>query len=677
MSCPSTSLSIESLEPRRLFAWADYAQLINQDLAATNFPNATGKGVTVAVIDTGINYGLPQLGGGIGPGFKVLGGHDFVDGDDQPIDSGGHGTAVAAAVAGSPWTVGGVTYQGIAPEANLVALRITKGGPFGDAVIEAALQWVIEHREEFNITVVNMSIGDSNKFNETHRDPKSDELKELARLGVFVAVASGNSNDGLEPPIHQDGISSPAADPNSFAVGAVDDGDVIADFAQRGTELDLLAPGVQVVLPGLHGGFEAMDGTSFASPMVAGAAALIKQLDLSALPRDIGSILMSSGARNLDGDNEDFGTSGLQFTRLDVDAALKLARQRIGKYQALDFGSTFDTAVDSQGILHAAWYDADNGRVLYSARDASGLWSNVYVVDDAGDVGANLSIAVDSLGHVGIGYFDSTNTALKYATMDADPGQGWVTQVIESSKHVGTSPSLGYDLQGNGYLAYYRRSGGDVKVATLDRDAGTWTLRIIDGTGGTDVGKEVSLDVGEAPFHVEDGFTIFNTTIAIAYADTTNGNLKYARFNLDDPGDDWVISTVDDTNGVDHINLNLHFGSPQTGLQAQIAYQDVSTADVRYAYRKQDWFVETVASTGRLGYHVQMYFNVNTPIIVYSNEGQKSLYTALRTGDNAWTSRRTTPSFGPQSVAQNKRTNSVFLSWLNADQTAVNALQVI
>jgi len=238
-------------------------------------------------------------------------------------------------------------------------------------------------------------------------------------------------------------------------------------------------------------------------------------------------------------------------------------------------------------------------------------------------------------------------------------------------------PSLGYDLQGNGYLAYYRRSGGDLKLATLDRDSGTWTRELIDGADGADVGAESSLDVGEAPFHVIDGFTVFNTTIAIAYADSTNGNLKYARLNLDNADDDWFISTVDDTSGVAHINLSLHFGSPQTGLQAQIAYQDVATADVRYAYRNQDWFVETIASTGRLGYRVQMYFNRNTPIVVYSNEGQQALFTALRTGPDTWTSRRTTPTSGPQSVAQNKRTNSVFLSWLNPDQTDVLSLQVI
>ncbi len=672
----SKHFPIEALEPRRMFAFSEYAQLINQDLALLNHPQANGNGTTVAVIDSGINYNLPQLGGGIGAGFKVLGGYDFADNDDDPMDTLGHGTSVAATVAGSTWVSGGVTYQGIAPEANLVGLRVGRGISFPTENIEGALQWVIDNRTTYNISVVNMSLGGGN-FNEVHLDELSDELSQLAQLGVFVAVASGNSNDGQAPPIHQDGVASPASDPYSFAVGAVTAGDVIADFAQRGQELDLLAPGVDIVMPQLFGTFAPADGTSFAAPMVAGAAALIKQLDPSALPPDIGSILMTSGASNFDGDDESFGTSDLRFSRLDIDGALKLAKQRIGKYESIDFGAQFDTALDAQHVLHAAWYDAENSRLLYSTRDASGLWSNAYIVDDEGDVGSDLSIAVDALGHIGIGYFDHTNTAVKYATLSGDPEAGWASLAVESDKHVGVSPSLGYDIKGNAYLAYYRRSGGDLRLATLDRDTGEWTRNTIDGLDGSDVGRELSLDVGEAPFRIPDGFTIFNTTVAIAYADSTNGNLKYARLNIDDADETWFISTVDDTTGVRNIYLSLHLGSPQTGLQAQVAYQDAMTADVRYAYRNVDWFVETVASTGRLGDHVQMYFEGNTPLVVYSNHNQNGLFIASRRGPDTWTSRRSVLSAGPHSIATNKRTHSVFFSWLDPDAAEVSSLRLL
>jgi hypothetical protein len=660
---------LEPLEPRRMFAFSQYGQLINQELAVTNSPNITGKGQTIAVIDTGINYNLAELGAGFGPGFKVVGGHDFASNDDDPRDEAGHGTAVAWCVAGNAFTSGGLTHQGIAPEANLVALRVGDGS-FPWENIQNALKWVIDHRVEFNITVVNMSLGSGN-FSEVTLSPVSAELKQLAQLGVFVAVASGNSNDGEDPPIHQDGLGIPAADPYSFAVGAIDANDVLADFGQRGIELDLLAPGVDIITPRLNGGFAPIDGTSFASPMVAGAAALIKQLDPSALPNDIGSILMTSGITNFDGDDEVGGTSSLVFSRLDVNAAINLARQRVGRTGVANFGTTFDTAVDAQHILHAAWYDAANTRVLYATQDQTGKWSNAYIVDDDGDVGANLSIAIAPTGQVGIAYFDSVNTSVKYASLSGDPEAGWTIEIIESAKHVGLSPSLDYDHQSNAYVAYYRRTSGDLKLATRDRATGNWTRETLDGLDGADVGGEADLDVGEALFHIPDGFTQFDTTIAIAYTDATNGNLKYARRNLDDVDDTWFVSTVDDRSGVGSIDLHLHTGTNQTALQAQIAYQDQITADVRYAFRNVDWFTESVATTGRLGDSVQMYFEGNTPLIVYSDHNQGNLFIAARRGTNSWTSRRSSASSDPQSVTSNDRTHSVFFSWLNPDATEV------
>ncbi|MGB7161553.1 MAG: S8 family serine peptidase [Tepidisphaeraceae bacterium] len=664
-----TRPALEPLEPRRLFAWSAAAQLVDQDAAAASNPTLTGAGTTVAVIDTGINYNLAPLGGGMGSSKKVIGGYDFLDDDADPMDTDGHGTAVASVIAANPYTSGGVTYQGVAPQAKLVALRVGTADSILTSNVEKALQWVIANHATYNISVVNLSLGSGN-YADSETDTLSDEFQTLRDLGIFVVAASGNSNDQQSGPIDSDGVASPAADPNVFAVGAVDSSDVISTWTQRGDELDLLAAGVDIVLPQLDGTYLAEDGTSFAAPQVAGAAALIKQLDPTALAGDIGSILTASGALNRDGDAEIGDTTGLLFSRLDIDAALALAKQRIGKYESLNFGSRFDTALDAQGVLHAAWYDDAVGRVLYSARDASGLWSNVYVVDQSADVGAALSIAADTSGHVGVGYFDVTNTSVKYASFDVT--SGWSSATIESAKHVGLSPSLAYDIDGNAYLAYYRRSGGDLRLAVLDRDAGAWTRQTIDGLDGADVGAELSLDVGEAPLNSGGGFTVYDTTVAIAYADSTNGNLKYARLDLDDNAATWFVAVVDDTNGVAHVNLNLHESTTVTGLQAQIAYQDTNTADVRYAYRNTDWFVETVAGPGKLGDYAQLYFDANNrPLVVYSNRDQRALYTATRTGSNAWTTQRSATGAGPISVALNERTGDATFSWLNRPRTSV------
>src|SRR5439155_17823482 len=141
-------------------AWGDIPKLVRQDLAAQQFPRLTGAGEAVAVIDTGIDYTHPYLGGGFGPGHKVEGGYDFVDEDNDPMDNYGHGTEVAGVLAASPFAFHGKRYQGIAPECKLLALRVDAANdPVPDSRIEKALQWVIDNQRTYNIVAVNISFG--------------------------------------------------------------------------------------------------------------------------------------------------------------------------------------------------------------------------------------------------------------------------------------------------------------------------------------------------------------------------------------------------------------------------------------------------------------------------------------------------------------------------------------
>jgi subtilisin family serine protease len=678
---------IETLEVRLLPAWAPYAQLVHQDLAASDFPTLNGKGVTVAMIDTGIDYNLPALGGGFGPGHKVIAGYDFVDNTSDPLDVDGHGTDTAFTVAGNPITVNGITYQGVAPDANLIALKAgTESGGFTDANIDAALQWVIANYKKYNISIVNMSIGAGSYTSAYAQSPESADLATLKKDGIFLVAASGNSNESTFSPITQDGVAFPAADPNVFAVGAVDSTDTIASWAQRGTELDFLAPGVSIVMPditsttgGPNGSTVTEDGTSFASPYTAGAAALIKQEDPAAQPGDIGAILMSSGTEVRDGTTNSDSTTGLLFSSLNVDAALKLVASREGKTSTLSLGSTFSTALDSNGVLYAAYYDAKHHDLLFATRDASGDWSTPQVIDKTGDVGSQLSIAVDSTSHIGIAYYDASTTSLKYAYFS---GTGWSTTTVDANKHTGLDPSLSFSIYGNAYIGYQRKTGSYLRLASLDRDSNTWSITTVDGGSygsgnGAAVGSDLSLSVNEAT--VSGGFfTQYDTTVALAYTDDTNHTLKYARLDVVDPTATWYIAVVDATSAVNGISLNLHNGPQNVGAQAQISYRDTKTGQIKYAYRYTDWFTSVVTNDKTTG-NTQITFDSNDfPIITYYNATKGATYSStLASNGTTWDLARDGLGGSLLDVSQNDRTDDSLLLLLDRAKSAATTDDVV
>src|SRR3989338_3316842 len=95
-----------------------------------------GSGVRVAIIDTGIDYKHPYLGGGFGPGYKVIGGYDFINKDNDPMDDNSHGTHVAGIVAANA-----PTYTGVAPEASLLAYKVLdSGGSGSQSVVLAGIE---------------------------------------------------------------------------------------------------------------------------------------------------------------------------------------------------------------------------------------------------------------------------------------------------------------------------------------------------------------------------------------------------------------------------------------------------------------------------------------------------------------------------------------------------------
>ena len=252
-----------------------------------------GAGVTVAIIDTGIDYRHPALGSGFGPGFKVKGGWDFVNNDADPLDDHGHGTHVAGIVAGQSDVI-----TGVAPDVSLIAYKVLgSNGSGSESNVMAAIERAADPNQDGNtadhVDVANLSLGGGGNPD----DPGSVAIDNATAAGVTFAIAAGNSGSSFHT------ISSPGTSRSAITVGASDLGDSITSFSSRGPNMknlavkpDVVAPGLSILSSYLGNGYATLSGTSMATPHVAGAAALLKSLHHDWTPAQIKLALMNNAS---------------------------------------------------------------------------------------------------------------------------------------------------------------------------------------------------------------------------------------------------------------------------------------------------------------------------------------------------------------------------------------------
>jgi subtilisin family serine protease len=645
------SSSFERLEDRRLFAgepWSGIAQLIGQDEAASSYGSLTGTGQTIAVIDTGIDYAHPALGGGFGSGFKVVGGYDFVDDDDDPMDTYGHGTGVAGVIAADEFVLDGRIYRGIAPQARLLALRIDQANePVPDERIEEALDWVIAKRKTFGITVVNISFG-YGSFADAEVSPIfGDELKSLKDAGVFIVASSGN-NGVSDPP----GVQYPAADPSAYAVGAVDEFNTISEFTQRSELLDLLAPGAEVGTTALHDedpdteDFRLASGTSFAAPFVAGTVALMRQADASLRPADVRSILRVSAVDTTDGDDEFGVTTSGTYPRLHLKHALELTYDRkggsLGSSDSLAYGGNNSSlAYDVDGVLHVVYYNSVKRTLEHVVRATDNGWSKTRIIDgDDADVGQYASMALDRSGRPAVAYFDANAGDLKYAHYDGDV---WRISTIDTAGIVGLYPTLLFDDDGHAAVSYYHKTKGDLRIARHD-GVDAWAIRTVDSSN--DVGRSTSMAMND------DG------KLAITYENTTTGHLRYAIVS----GTSWNRTTVDSaTLGIAWPSLAFdHADRPY------ISYYDAHPADLKVARLKDgSWQKQTLATRGAVGLYTTLVFEGSTANLFYYNRQLNELH-RFRGSFNNWTDARLQSGGGRFIAATEAPDNDLTYAWFES-----------
>ncbi|MCP3025761.1 S8 family peptidase [Halobacillus sp. A5] len=228
-----------------------------------------GSGSVIAVIDTGCQIDHPDLKN------RIIGGRNFTsdyDGDeDNYDDNNGHGTHVAGTAAASSANDDGIF--GVAPKANLLVVKVLSEDGSGDYQwiidgIEYAIDWEGDNGEK--VRAISMSLGGPSDVPELY-----EAVKRAVDEGIPVVCAAGNEGDDRH---ETDEFAYPGAYNEVIQVGAIDFNKEIAPFSNTNDEIDIVAPGVNILSTYLDSKYAKLSGTSMATPHVSGALALVTKV---------------------------------------------------------------------------------------------------------------------------------------------------------------------------------------------------------------------------------------------------------------------------------------------------------------------------------------------------------------------------------------------------------------
>ncbi|NMO50769.1 S8 family serine peptidase [Actinoplanes sp. TBRC 11911] len=434
-----------------------------------------GTGVTVAVLDTGIDATHPDVAG------KIVGEKDFSDSPDI-ADHVGHGTHVASTVAAAG------AHPGVAPGAKLLIGKVLDdtGSGLESGIIEG-MQWAADQ----GARVVNMSLGGDPTDG---TDPLAAAVNEIsASKGTLFVIAAGNSGA-------DNTIGSPGSAASALTVGAVDGDDALADFSSRGPRVgdhglkpEITAPGVGIVAARAAGTtmgdpvddlYTSASGTSMATPHVAGAAAILAQQHPSWTGAQLKNALVST-AKTVAGTS----VYGQGAGRVDVARAVT---QRVTATGVADFG------------LRAVGEKANTRAVTYTNFSEKSV--TLSLQDDLAAVAPDVATVTIPAG-------GSTNVTLTFDPGKSDQGQfgGWLTATGPDGIRLTTAIGGTLDLP-------HRK----VTLSAVDRDGNPADVPVL-LMFGDDPRFDVlgSMFAGQHPvLEVTEGDYLLNASIGTATEDT-------------------------------------------------------------------------------------------------------------------------------------------------------------
>jgi uncharacterized repeat protein (TIGR01451 family) len=326
--------------------------------------------VVVAVIDTGVSLNHPDLAANLLPGY------DYVDNDAVSEDGHGHGSNVAGIVGAA---LNGTGVVGVAPQTHLLPVRVLDDDGSGyTSWVASGIIYAADRAQ-----ILNLSLG-STSDNSTLRNAIDYAVNTQGRLVIAAAGNCGDNSYSYNGCTVMNQPSFPGAYPNVMAVAAVNSSDVRASFSNRGSYIDIAAPGVQIYNTYKNGGYIAESGTSQAAPHVAGLAALIWAKNPSYTAAQVRSAIETTAA--------DLGPAGWDdqygWGRIDAWAALDLTSVATVKPKGTASRAELSAPVDQRDAAIAS------GRILIKFQPGVSAASAQHKLSAFKGVSAESQIAV-------------------------------------------------------------------------------------------------------------------------------------------------------------------------------------------------------------------------------------------------------------------------------------------